>query len=294
MNGQESRWTPGVEASPGAAAGPEYPTWEPQPTVETLQALATPQAPALVTPTIAGAAPAAGVGTLRAILLGDLGNAAPAAEPGRLDAIERRLDEMAAQVERAQAAARGGDVTLASLANLQRQVADLRQRAETVPIPRESVPPDADELAELWRQVEDLRRGQAHQTGVFLEEMRQVEARSQLRQWRARSANRIELMALRRHIYAPRTLRRTNAVLAARMPRPAGYATPHARPIAQPARRGGRRVAPQTGAEAWGDVWQALVAFLAAIWAMLALLGRMLGEDLKDAWIGLGELLRRG
>jgi hypothetical protein len=309
MNGQETPWTPGVGAAPDAdaAADPEHLGWAPplgeprttQPTTETLLTLATPRAPALPTPGEGAGAPAAGVGTLRAILLG---NNAPAEQPARLAAIERRLDELAAQLERTQAAARGGDVTLASLANLQQQVADLRQRAETVPIPREHAPA-ADELAELRRQVEDLRRGQAHQTGAFMEELRQTEARCLLRQRRARSANRMELAALRRRVYAPQTLRRTNAALPTREPvhaiplAQASYASARPAPhgaAAQPARSGGRRVAPRTGAEAWGEVWHTLVAFLAAVWAVIALLGRMLGEDLKDAWIGLGELLRRG
>jgi hypothetical protein len=300
MNGQETPWTPGVEAAPDAG-DTEYPGWAPpplgapqvtQPTAETLQALATPRAPAIPAE---GAAAPEGVGTLRAILLG---NSTPDDRPARLATLELRLDELAAQLERTQAAARGGDVTLASLANLQQQVADLRQRAETVPIQREPAPA-SDEVAELRRQVEDLRRNQAHQTGAFLEELRQSEARCQLRQRRARPANRMELAALRRRVYAPEMLRRTSASPEAPAT-PTAYASPNARPVAsepaaaQVARRAGRRGAPQTGAEAWSEVWHTLVAFLAAVWAMIALLGRMLGEDLKDAWIGLGELWRRG
>ncbi|HEY7984188.1 MAG TPA: hypothetical protein VID73_08470 [Ktedonobacterales bacterium] len=309
MNGQETPWNSGVEAAPDADVA-DYPAWAPsplgaphvtQPTAETLQALATPRAPAM--PAASTAAPE-GVGTLRAILLG---SGAPTDQPARLAQIERRLDELAAQVERTQAAARGGDVTLASLANLQQQVADLRQRAETVPIQREPAPA-ADEVAELRRQVEDLRRNQAHQAGAFLEELRQSEARSQLRQRRARPANRMELAALRRRVYAPRLAPQLDAL-------PAAYASPNARPVTAPGEAGstwrpapqgtpaqsarrqggiGRRVAPQTGAEAWSEVWHALVAFLAALWAMIALLGRMLGADLKDAWIGLGDIWRRG
>ncbi|HEV2239307.1 MAG TPA: hypothetical protein VGR57_21810 [Ktedonobacterales bacterium] len=324
MNGQETPWPSGVEAAPdaGAAADAGHPAWAAaplagphvtQPTAETLQALATPRVPDMPAESLAGASAPEGVGTLRAILLGNLGNSAPADQPERLAHIERRLDELAAQQERTQAVARGGDGTLASLAHLQQQVADLRQRAETVPIQREAVL-GADEVAELRRQVEDLRRSQAHQTGAFLEELRQSEARCQLRQRRARPASRMELAALRRRVYAPQLAPRPSALPRAAMPAPGvptAYASPNARPVAaqgtaglnwrpasqgapaQPA-RGRRHAPPQTGSEAWSEVWRTLVAFLAALWAMIALLGRMLGEDLKDAWIGLGDIWRRG
>lgn len=93
-------------------------------------------------------------------------------DPARLAGIEQRLDALAAQLDAAQAAARGGDVTLQTLSMLQRQVEELSQDQGRL----------AEETATRLKAADD---------------------RCRLRQTRVRTARRQELQRLRRRVYAP-------------------------------------------------------------------------------------------
>jgi hypothetical protein len=124
--------------------------------------------------------PESSVHALRALLLGG----EPRDHSARLDAIERRLDareahlraleqrleRLAERIEEANDAARGADVTL-------------------------------DSLAALQRQVDELRRDQAHLAADVVERARDADERCRLRQRQLRTASRLELQRLRRRLY---------------------------------------------------------------------------------------------
>lgn len=108
-----------------------------------------------------------GVGTLRAILLGK----ETPDEQRRVAALERRLEELAAQLDAVTVTARAGDVVLGSLAALQQQIDALRHEHE-------------------------------HQTATTAERLRLADERCRVRQRRARASSHLELRRLRQRIYA--------------------------------------------------------------------------------------------
>jgi hypothetical protein len=139
-----------------------------------------------------GGTPDNSVRTLRALLLGDN---APDYE-ARLAAIERRLDALAA--ERA-SAPRGESVAPPAL---ERRLDALAKRVDQIYDSARAADVTVNSLAQIRRELDDVRLEQATLSENAAEQMRQADARCRLRQRRARGANRMELQRLRRRVYA--------------------------------------------------------------------------------------------
>lgn len=225
-------------------------------------------------PPDAGAAPVAmapsvgasqgGVGTLRAILLGE---AAPD-EQRRVAALERRLDALAAQLDEVTVATRSSDVVVGSLAALQQQ-------------------------------IDALRHEQELQTTITAERLRQSDDRCRMRQRRVRATSHLELRRLRQRIYAaadlPSARHRPGA------PRSAVGQHADDRPLwpfedgagselADRGVRAGGTVAPAT---AWLAVWDATVVWWRAFAVLWVALFHAAGEDARAAADHIRDMFRR-
>ncbi|HEX9414462.1 MAG TPA: hypothetical protein VF916_13230 [Ktedonobacterales bacterium] len=199
------------------------------------------------------------MGTLRAILLGD--NAPAPDHTARLGAIEQRLDALAIRLDQTQAAARGSDVTLNTLATLQQQ-------------------------------LEEVRQDQAQLTMGVTEELRQADDRCRMRQRRARAVDRMEMLQLRRRVYAPAIVRRVSAVessFPAGVRRGASAASSWRTPAQDPRAAAALRDAlvPGDAATAWRTVGRAAAALIRAIFALVVVLARLAAHDIRNAaaWI---------
>lgn len=176
---------------------------------------------------------------------------APAEDGARLAAIERRLDALARQLDDAHGAARAGDVTLQS-------------------------------LAELQRQIQDLRLDHAHATVDLVAQIRQADDRCRLRQRRARASVRLELLQLRRRVYArPQGQGQTYR---------ASTRTVGAAQSAAAAAQPGREMDAQT---AWRAVRSHSAALAHALFALIVVLAHLAAEDLRAAGEQLVGLFRR-
>lgn len=194
-------------------------------------------------------------------------------EAARLAAMEQRLDALARQLDETHGAARAGDVTLHS-------------------------------LAELQRQIQDLRLDHAHATMDLTAQVRQADDRCRLRQRRARASARLELLQLRRRVYAHATgqvaysrstLRSTGRSVGAPN-EPAG--TPPIWPAAQGAGARNVNATVRPGGEmdtatAWRAVRLTTVAMVRALFALIVVLAHLAVEDVRAASQHLAELFHR-
>lgn len=220
-----------------------------------------------------GETPDNSVRTLRALLLGDN---APDYE-ARLAAIERRLDALTA--ERA-SAPRGEPVAPPVL---ERRLDALAKRVDQIYDSARAADVTVNSLAQVRRELDDVRLEQATLSESVAEQLRLADARCRLRQRRARGANRMELQRLRRRVYARAgAFRAANPAIDTTAYRDTGRSVPA---LMEDTGRSPRiPIREMTAATAFRAVGRSTLALVLALLTLIVVMVRVGAQGIGAAW----------